>query len=463
MVAWVLSLGPMLKVFDSPLSLMVDDRQTYIPLPFALIGSLPVLDIIRTPARFNFVVGFAVAVMAGYGAAVVLNDISRLWGRLAMRTGQALSLRIFTIVSIALIALDYQLTFSSLPTVPAAIPDEIAALATDGSVEAVITLPHNNLLVAKEAMYLQTAHQKPLIAGFVSRETPVSLAKREVLQTTLDPALLDVAGVDVVILFRQWDADLNMATYATLGPPFYEDDRIAAFRIPEPTTPLTTQIVTRETDAHVYIPSDGWAILSATLPDETREIMIEVEGEPLSFPFAPSSSLAFPVPLSAGYQTVSLSLAQPCPPTAPHPALACEPLTPENLSLSLPLMPSTVSDPIGYSGGIQLSHAALFSEDDAVTVALDWRFENPPDENTIRFVHLVNGNGEQVAGDDRPLLTAQRHVEAVTLPLPDDLPPGDYEVFVGWYTFPDLTRLDVLSNVEGADSNWTKIGQIQVN
>jgi len=67
--AWVLSLGSLLKLDDAPLTVQVGGYATAIPLPAALLPYIPVLNIARTPGRFNFAVGFAAAILAGYGAA----------------------------------------------------------------------------------------------------------------------------------------------------------------------------------------------------------------------------------------------------------------------------------------------------------------------------------------------------------------------------------------------------------
>ena len=69
LVAWVLALGPLLKIFDQPVSFTIDGFTSYITLPFALIANLPLISLARTPGRFDFVLALAVAVMAGYGAA----------------------------------------------------------------------------------------------------------------------------------------------------------------------------------------------------------------------------------------------------------------------------------------------------------------------------------------------------------------------------------------------------------
>ena len=69
LVAWVLSLGPLLKVFDTPVKLMVGGYETYITLPWVLVYDLPGFNLARTPGRFNFLLALTVAVLAGYGVA----------------------------------------------------------------------------------------------------------------------------------------------------------------------------------------------------------------------------------------------------------------------------------------------------------------------------------------------------------------------------------------------------------
>ena len=69
LVAWVLALGPLLKVFDQPVSFTVDGFTSSVTLPFALIANLPLISLARTPGRFDFVLALAVSVLAGYGAA----------------------------------------------------------------------------------------------------------------------------------------------------------------------------------------------------------------------------------------------------------------------------------------------------------------------------------------------------------------------------------------------------------
>ncbi|HEX2907884.1 MAG TPA: hypothetical protein VHO69_13530, partial [Phototrophicaceae bacterium] len=70
-IAWVFSLGPLLKINGQPVTLITDGYPTYVPLPWALYQQLPLFNIVRVPARFHFALAFAVSVLAGYGAAAI--------------------------------------------------------------------------------------------------------------------------------------------------------------------------------------------------------------------------------------------------------------------------------------------------------------------------------------------------------------------------------------------------------
>jgi hypothetical protein len=100
-----------------------------------------------------------------------------------------------------------------------------------------------------------------------------------------------------------------------------------------------------------------------------------------------------------------------------------------------------------------------------LAVRLDWQFEAARDDNDIRFAHVVDSTGQPIAQDDQTLGTlaaGTRRVEQVTLQLPADLPAGDYRAYVGWYTYPDLTRFAVSSAVDGAADGLALVGEITV-
>ncbi|MEP7291036.1 MAG: hypothetical protein ABI835_04600, partial [Chloroflexota bacterium] len=189
-VAWVFSLGPLLKLEDAPLAVRVGGYATHISLPWALFQNLPLINIARTPARFNFAVGFALALLVGYG-------VAWLWAKIGTRR-----LRYFALALLmAAILFDTQFWWG-LPTIAGIVPEPIAALASRNDIRAVLDIPWAHPLVNKDGMFLQTGHEQAMIVGQIARRSPVNPAKVSLLQGTLDPALLDAAGVDIVILHK---------------------------------------------------------------------------------------------------------------------------------------------------------------------------------------------------------------------------------------------------------------------
>lgn len=224
-VAWVLSLGPTLKVFDHPVQLGGQS----VSLPFALLQELPGFNLARTPGRFSFTLAIAVAILAGYGAHWLWQTYHaprpRRWhyGLVAIFAG--------------FIMWEYQV-YWPVPTLPAALPQAVHELRDDDTVEAIFNIPQAHLLAAKDGLYLQTAHEQPLIAGQVTRTTPVDPAKLAILEGTLAPALLNEVGASIVILHKaradeigQFEALYDRAN-GQLGAPIYEDNRLALYRVP---------------------------------------------------------------------------------------------------------------------------------------------------------------------------------------------------------------------------------------
>jgi hypothetical protein len=351
-IGWVFSLGAILKILGEPVSVVIDGRATMISMPYALLQNLPILNLARTPARFNFAVGFAAAVMAGYGAMVILSWVkSRVSpflnrkphpptpspygeGELnAVQPGKDVSRSqgmarhapvVVAIILMAAILLDVR-WYTELPTVPAEIPSAISALSERDDIRAVLNVPFEHLLVDKDGMYLQTGHEQPMIAGHIARRTPLDPAVGWLLQGTLDPALLNAAGVDVIILHKQWDDDagaLDSFLRQRLGTPLYEDERIAAFETPDSDAAPTfitysnlSPVLERRGDLYFYAPTDGSATLTGTLTSRTPlEVTISLNGQPITN-VTVDGETALNVPLSyqAGYNTVTLALNPPCP------------------------------------------------------------------------------------------------------------------------------------------------------
>ncbi|NWF67871.1 MAG: hypothetical protein HXY40_02180 [Chloroflexi bacterium] len=449
--AWVFSLGPLLNIRGAPLVVSIGSAyQTYMPLPWALFQSLPLLDISRTPGRFNFVVGLCVALLAAYG-------ISRFpvtqWMR-ARKAFPALK-SMLTALLIALIIFDYQ-AFWPLPTIPAQVPAAIAALAQRDDVRAVFNVPWDNLLAAKEALYLQTAHGLPLIAGHITRQTPVNPALLTILQETLDPALLRQAGADVVIVQRAgyYDADGTLFARAQrqLGAPLYADETFAVFDVPASDT-LSPLVVSPPASTfensgalYVYNAQRGWLTLLTRVTDVGQNPQLTITLDSIVNASARAGLAVVPLH-TAGYHTINFSVQPHCPPHYAAPLLTCN----ARIEAVIPMPEAFVADdfaaPVTFANGVTLRGAQLAHQpgfDGTMWALLWWRFAAPPPAGAVRFVKVLDVQGEQVAGSDETLvITTEQLAEA--LPLDTVLPAGEYRVYVGWYTYPDLNRFALLS------------------
>lgn len=465
-VAWVLSLGPLLKVFDQPLILNRAEYLTYIPLPYALIENLPLLSLARTPGRFTFTVALAAAIMSGYGAAWSFEKLT------AYRRGAAAQKRkgssspavlLCCAVLCSCILLDYQ-SFWPLPTVDADPPQAIYSLNQDDTVRAVFNIPWENVLAAKEALWLQTAHSKPMIAGHVTRQTPVDPAKLTLLQTSLDGYLLDEAGADMIILHKYFDYDgtLYAHTVEKLGAPFYEDTRFALFRAPNAgekpsnliisSTTLFNQPISTQANLYLYAPEAEWTTFTGTLHSE-REVIISLDGTAIHR-LSPDGEVSFslPIPLAAaGYHTLTVAQAVPCP-IPPTDVWVCSTALVSTARLASSITSADFT-PTAFEGGITLRGAKIAAQPQtALTVDLWWQFDQARLETDVRFVHVIDSAGELVAQEDVPLglfEAGEQWVEQVVIALPADLPSGEYRVYTGWYSYPDITPFTVFETGEG--------------
>ncbi len=457
--AYVLGLGPLLKVFDQPVQLVTDGYLTHITLPWALAHDLPGFSLARTPGRFNFVLALATAMLAGWGAAW-------LWQRL--RVGRAV--RGGLLLALAALALFEYQSFWPLPTFAAAVPEPVRALATRHEIRAVFDLPWEHVLAAKDALYLQTAHHKPLIAGQVTRRTPVSPAKLTLLQATLDPALLEAAGADVVIVHKTYDPDRRLRDFAAdrLGSPTYEDDRLALFEAPAPAAPpaalaapFARQAITDRAESYWYAPAPGWLTFSGRLAADGRLVSVWVDDRPVhrwTIDGVQEFDLRLPA-AEPGYHTAALVVEPPCP-AHPPPPLRCRSVALSDLALAA-FTPAEFT-PIALGRGVTLAGSNLALDGDQLRVGLWWQFGQPMTDQDVRFVHVVDADAKAFAQADSPLgaqAAGSERVDTITLDLAA-LPAGEYTVYAGWYSFPDLVRFPVLADTPRAQDGLVYLGRI---
>ena len=445
-VAWLLALGPLLKIFDQPLQLGIEDTQTYITLPFALLVDIPGFNLARTPGRFTFTLALAVAVMAGYGAAWLFTKFKRDIYRYG----------IFSALAV-LILFEYQF-FWPLPTQPADIPAAFYALRARDDLRAVFNLPHEHLLAAKDALFLQTAHEKPLIAGQVTRQTPVNPAKLDILQHTLDPALLRAAGADVVIFHQQRAREigqydtLRARSGGQLGEPFYSDGRYALYEVPrsdDDAQPVLIAEPASVNDAYsaAWYARAGWYDLQIAARADKRDVNLlldDARWQRMTLDGAVNVQKSVWI-AADGYHTLRLALDPPCPINFDA-TLQCRALQVNSIDARYTGAGQAANADFARGVTLQAYQVSRPADAQQMIVRSSWRFVQGSDAQTIRFVHVVDSAGELVAQVDEAIgaqaagaIWSERDRFDLV-----GLPPDTYTVYVGWYTYPELVNLPIV-------------------
>ncbi|HCC46642.1 MAG TPA: hypothetical protein DEQ38_00760 [Elusimicrobia bacterium] len=157
----VLTLGPWLKL--SP------ESQTWVPLPYLLLKSLPVVSSFRNSSRILMTVTLAASAIAALSLSELLRGRSRAW-RLA--AGAVFLAAVFFEFDLAVIGKRYA---SSAPS------PVYEVLRRDAGAGAVLELPavydrEGNLLIRMQSyMLFQPYHRRPLVLGYPSRHLLSSL------------------------------------------------------------------------------------------------------------------------------------------------------------------------------------------------------------------------------------------------------------------------------------------------
>jgi len=465
--AWIFALGPVLKFLDQPVTITVAGYQTIVPLPYALFIDLPFFELARTPGRFMFLFAVAFALMAGYGMAYI-------WTSQTVRNSRKVMRYMLVILFGVIIFRDYQF-FESFPMQTATIPQAFHDLRDRTDIRAVFNVPYDNLLSAKEALYLQTAHNKALIAGQISRETPVDPAVLELL-STMENALLSNAGADIVVINKRRAEQMNMLetlqnrALIHLGSAIYEDDNFAIYETPIMTAqPDSTYTVTPDEQqdvTYIYKEQPGWLEYTTTLTADNRTVHMYLNDELLhTWAINGTQRVSLPLPIGRrGYNTFRIALDPPCPENIESDVLVCKGVTVSNIEI-VPLTDGPIYEPIRLEDGIEL--AAFYKPDDFAedsSVRLWWRFDNPRAETDVRFIHVLDENRRLMAQADDSVGNIEgdtQWTETVSLDI-SDLPAGNYIMLTGWYALPDAIRYDVLTNVDGAQDNTIVLGSFTI-
>ena len=470
LVAWLLALGPVLKANGSVVSATIAGYETVVPLPYSLLSGLPAFEWARAPDRFMILFAAVFSIVAGFGAAVCFSS------RLMLRRSRNIQLLLMALLSFALVE-DYRL-FGAFPSVPAAIPQSIESLKLRRDVHAIYNVPHDSAAAAREAMYLQTAHRKPLIAGHEGDLTPVERARLSLL-AKFQPSLLKEAGADIVIIhkaraFESGQLDLlHWRARQGLGEPLFEDQRYAVYETPF-NRDRAPAVYAPTTDEHshvtyIYKEQPGWLEFNAILEATNRRVHLTLNDTPLeTLQVTGRIPLSIPLPMARrGYHTLRIAPDPPCPERINTSVLRCQRVTVEGVQIKV-LSDGAIYDPIRIEDGIILAGYLLPAEaaDETVKIRFWWRFEADRSENDVRFVHVLDANG-RLAPSSPPdhnfgsMAAGSELTETVSLDK-SMLAAGDYRVLTGWYELPQAIRYDVLTDVEGAQDDTVVLGTIRI-
>lgn len=181
-----LALGPYLRIAGYSAFTVFDLR---IPLPYALLVSLPGFDVLRTPVRFMMIGGVAIAILCA-------------WGLLALMARAPHRARLVAAAVTAIVLLECWPRAWPQQALPP-VPEFYQRLGHDPKHYAVLDLPsafkHQDL--ASLYMYYQTVHHKGIAWAYLSR------AYRE----------YPVSGVESIFDARKQNAAETRARLAELG------------------------------------------------------------------------------------------------------------------------------------------------------------------------------------------------------------------------------------------------------
>ncbi|HUP27780.1 MAG TPA: hypothetical protein VM409_05040 [Chloroflexia bacterium] len=174
-IFFLLALGPVLQINGEQVRSSVGSIG--LPMPYTLIERLPVLNISRSPDRFDMPLTLCLAILAGWGT-------KKLTDRLSLRRSNlrpaVLSLGLIALLAVEVWPLPY-------PQRPAEVPGWYEQLGHESGDFSILELPpQDDFWHGAYRMRFQTEHQKRIFGGYISREYA-----HPFVQTT--PAFMELA------------------------------------------------------------------------------------------------------------------------------------------------------------------------------------------------------------------------------------------------------------------------------
>jgi len=213
----VLALGP---------SLTVGDIDRGVPLPYALIGQIPLLNIARVPNRLALVVTLCLAVLGGLALVSLRQQVGP-------RLGERTRLTLTVLLAAALLAEHLAVPF---PMEAVSAPPFYQQLAASSEPGTILEIPYCKQCSITN--YRQTVHGRPVIGGYISRRLVYPIRDSPLFRELLPPGEDMTPGVKQAAIGRQILAYTGVRWIVVIrDDPDYDPSHIAQFlaRFAEPT------------------------------------------------------------------------------------------------------------------------------------------------------------------------------------------------------------------------------------
>ncbi len=273
---WLLSAGVFALLALGPV-LHVAGAATGIPLPFALLNNVPIVNHIRIPMRYGILFFFSLAILAGAGARVLLER--RRWLLIPLGALVVVEAGIFP-----------------YPTLAYTVPPIYEKIAREAGDFTILEIPSFNWRFAAKNETYQITHQKRILRAYTNRiapdvadyfslrATPFVVKTMRVLEGA-EPgeAVEDRVSQDRAVLmdtlrffnlryavvhrdqlepkeFTRIDSYLRSVLQAAVVDPdgTSHDDTVVAYTFPAPLPPPSTLAVNLADDASLMYLGRGW-------------------------------------------------------------------------------------------------------------------------------------------------------------------------------------------------------------
>lgn len=325
----LLALGPVLQVAGNSFAA--------IPLPYRLLGQVPLANVFRVPARFGLLVTLCLAVLAG----LAVVGLPRRFPAIASGRARLIAPSLLTLL---LLAEHFPAPY---PLVAVNEPSFYRQLATSSEQGAILELPF--ALTRSSSLYNQTIHGRPIIGGYLSRPLAYPIlalppfggpTPDDIVAMPTDGVaewVLHRAGVRWVVVLREL-ADRATGEFVAryVDPtPLYQDEQMTVYR---PKAPGAARFYLQPTTGwHApedladgrrmrWLPDaatlDTWSLSDAqqtgTLRFEAwsfnqpRRLQLSVDGQPVAeWLVAEPKPYEVPLTLAPGRHTITLRTLDP--------------------------------------------------------------------------------------------------------------------------------------------------------